>query len=267
MRGHRSIDAGAGLTSCGCIVACQTQLCALQTHSVPSDAAAAFQAQLVAWRMREHTSRQHMHGSGSRKQFKAAARRAQSHDIPRAPNPFADANGDARPPKPSGGSAFPNPFAEERERRNSIGSQQAAALDGAAPGKPSGSGAGGEVVAAAPAPDAAGALPEAAEQASQQPQQQQQPPGQPQLKQQQQQQDLLQAARSVTPKMQPEDSARSPLDQYFHSTASVSVPSCDGLISGKFGLTDATALSDITRVSCHLFSCQGKHASGASEAP
>jgi hypothetical protein len=209
----RSTDAGAGLTSCGCISAYQTQLCALQTHSVPSDAAAAFQAQLVAWRMREHGSRQHMHGSGSRKQLKEAARRAQSHDIPRAPNPFAEANGDARPPKPSGGSAFPNPFAEERERRNSIGSQPAAA-PGPAPGEAGGSGISSEAAAPVPpSPDAAEPLPEAANQVLQQTQLEQQPPDQPQ---QQQQQQVLQDMRSVTPKMQPEDSARSPLDQYFH---------------------------------------------------
>ena len=217
---------------------------------MPSDAAAAFQAQLVAWRMREGSSKQRVPGSGGRKQFRAAARRAQSHDIPRAPNPFAEANGDANRPKPSGGSAFPNPFAEERERRNSTSSQPAAAPDGAAPGDNAGVGSGGsDAVAAAPPPDKAHTLHQAAEQAPQQPQQQpQQPPDQPEPQQQQQQ--TLQDMRSVTPKMQPEDSARSPLDQYFHSTASVSVPSVDGLISGKFGLTDAAALSDITRVSC-----------------
>lgn len=216
---------------------------------MPTDAAAGFQAQLVAWRVRESGSRYQMHGSGSRKQFKAAARRAQSHDIPRAPNPFAEANGDAAPPKASGGSAFPNPFAEERERRNSTSSQPAAA-PGATPGNAGVTNVTGEAVSAAAPPDAAANMLDTAEQALQQPQQQT-PPQQQAPDQPQQQQQTLQDMRSVTPKMQPEDSARSPLDQYFHSTASVSVPSVDGLISGKFGLTDAAALSDITRVSWH----------------
>jgi hypothetical protein len=227
---------------------------ALQTSSMPTDAEAGFQAQLVAWRIREDSSRQCAPGSGGRKQSRAAARRAQSHDIPRAPNPFADpnpfatANGDHGPPKPSGDSAFPNPFAEERLRRDPSGSHTAAAL-GAAPGEAGGS---GEAAALPPPPPFAAAktLHDAAEQAVQQSQQQQLPPNQPQR---QQQQEPLQVMRSMTPKMQPEDSARSPLDQYFQSTASISLPSSDCLANGRFGLTDVAALSDISRVSRHSF--------------